>query len=58
MDKDKLSTEQWLYFEAYISEWTVTGKPFIAPEIVQTNRTVASIGYAEAILSDYAKDLY
>ena len=54
MDKSKLSVEQWNYFQAYISQWEVTGAPFIEPEVVAANRTAATIGYAEAILSQYA----
>ena len=53
-DKEKLSTEEWMYFQSYISQWTVTGAPFISPDDVSANRTVASIGYKEATLSAYA----
>ena len=54
MDMEKLSLDQKLYFTSYISEWTLTGKPFIAPDDVAKSRTIASIGYKEAMLSEYA----
>lgn len=54
MDMEKLSLDQQLYFTSYISEWTLTGKPFIAPDDVAKSRTIATIGYKEALLSEYA----
>ena len=54
MDMEKLSLDQKLYFTSYTSEWTLTGKPFIAPDDVAKSRTIASIGYKEALLSEYA----
>ena len=54
MDLEKLNLDQKLYFTSYIDEWTLTGKPFIAPDDVAKSRTIASIGYKEALLSEYA----
>lgn len=53
-DMSKLDVEQQLYFKSYISQWTAADKPFIDPEDVAKSRTVASIGYREATLSEYA----